>query len=135
MSLISINLDGSYFTDFLGAKAQFVPESVIRDAETNLEKYLRNHSEEFWTALSGAIEKSIEDNREELVKAGAANFDDDEDFTVFCENCGREPERDESCNETKTGTVCESCFQLSTGDDDAPQFPAPPRPGFYQSDN
>ena len=80
MSLISITLSTAYFTDFLGAKAALVPDEVIRDAESNIERYLVKHSQEFWDSLNGAIDKAIEENRETLIRAGAVADDDEEDL-------------------------------------------------------
>ena len=80
MSVITINLTKEYFADVLGAEASaLVPEAVVRDAESNLESYLRNHSEEFWTALATAIEKAVDNNTDALVEAGAVKPDGDDE--------------------------------------------------------
>lgn len=79
MSVITVKFDTAYFEEFLGnEKAKLVPEEVVRDAESNLERYLTNHSQEFWDAVNSSIEKAIDDNRQKLVEAGAVDAEDDD---------------------------------------------------------
>lgn len=56
-----------------------MPESVVRDAESNLERYLTNHSQQFWDDLGEAIGKAIDENHAELVCAGAVGEDEEDE--------------------------------------------------------
>ena len=80
MAEVKVTLSRNYYAQTLGEEnAGKLPESVIRDAESSVERYLLNHSIEFHESINTAISKSLDENRETLRAAGIYLDGDDED--------------------------------------------------------
>ena len=79
MAEITVTLSRNYYVQILGEEnAKKLPESVIRDAESSVERYLLNHSEEVQESIKTAVSKSLDDNWRTLIEAGI-DLDGDND--------------------------------------------------------